>query len=461
MAALWAHGEFSDAKLGDGRRGPRLVAVAAGAAVRPGGKITEVFQISAEREGAFRFMENEGVAPSEIGAAAHRAAARRAQGLPFVYVPVDQSDVRVIDRGDSKGLGSIGDSKTRARGLQVMNAIAVAPDGTPLGMCGQVYWARPQPSPRTSKKDQRPVTEKETVHWLDAMEQARVAFGQTGTTARLWFQLDRGGDAWPMLLDAHFSKDSWTTVRVANNRRLEGLFEGTRDYLWPRVERQEPLGSYVLPVLGSPTRRPRNAVMQLQACNVVVDVEMWPSKKRFGIPLWAVRAVEVGTAPAGEEPLEWLLLTTYPVNSAEEAVHVLLGYASRWRIEEFHKTWKSGACHVEDTQLRDRDSVERWATILASVAMRIQRLMHLSRTQPNLPATVELSRPEIKAVILLRKPRGVKSDASPTIAEAIRWIADLGGYTGKSSGGPPGAIVISRGLTYIRSAVRLLSEGEM
>ena len=28
----------------------------------------------------------------------------------------------------------------------------------------------------------------------------------------------------------------------------------------------------------------------------------------------------------------------------------------------------------------------------------------------------------------------------PTIAQAIIWLTDLGGYTGQSSGGPPGTL---------------------
>ena len=45
-------------------------------------------------------------------------------------------------------------------------------------------------------------------------------------------------------------------------------------------------------------------------------------------------------------------------------------------------------------------------------------------------------------------------DAIPTIAQAVRWIADLGGYTGKSSGGPPGSITIGRGLERLRYGVK-------
>ena len=45
----------------------------------------------------------------------------------------------------------------------------------------------------------------------------------------------------------------------------------------------------------------------------------------------------------------------------------------------------------------------------------------------------------------------------PTVAEVARWIADLGGYTGKSSGGPFGAKVLSRGLDCIAPVAQLLA----
>ena len=319
-----------------------------------------------------------------------------------------------------------------------MNSIAVSPDGVPLGMCGQVYWARPKGGSGKGKND-RPWTEKETRYWVDGMEQTRAAFLETGCETRPWFQMDRGADGWPMLLQAKY-RDAWVTIRAAHDRRVEGRFAGGQDFLWGHMERQEPLGSYELKVRGGLKRKARQAVMQLSACPVTLDVQLSPSTERMPMALWAVRAVEVGTAPRGEEPIEWLLLTTYPVHGAKEAVEVLLGYATRWRIEELHKTWKSGACRVEETQLQDAEAIERWATILASVAMRIQRLMQLSRTQPDMPASAELTKHEIEAIIVLRRPRGVVRTAKPTLAEAVRWLADLGGYTGKSSGGPPGAI---------------------
>jgi hypothetical protein len=238
-----------------------------------------------------------------------------------------------------------------------------------------------------------------------------------------------------------------------------GTFDGRRDYLWPHVERQEPAAFYRLAVPPGPNRQARSALIQIQFCAVVLDLRDVRTKTSHRAPLWAVRAVEVETTPMGEKPIEWMLLTTYPVRTLEDAQLVLVGYTTRWRIEEFHKAWKTGACRVEDTLLEDRDHIERWATIQASVAARLLRLTYLSRTAPELPATVELSRPEIDAVILLREPKGIRRGATPSIDQITRWLADLGGYTGKSSGGPPGFIVIGRGLRHIESAAILLSDG--
>lgn len=51
---------------------------------------------------------------------------------------------------------------------------------------------------------------------------------------------------------------------------------------------------------------------------------------------------EVG-ADAVQEKLCWILYTTEAVNAVEEARIIVRYYELRWRIEEFHKVWKSDA----------------------------------------------------------------------------------------------------------------------
>ncbi len=173
----------------------------------------------------------------------------------------------------------------------------------------------------------------------------------------------------------------------------------------------------------------------------------------------AVWTREQGTTPASEKPIDWVLLTNREVSCLAHAQQVIAGYAVRWRVEECHKTWKSDGCNVEKTQLRSASAVMKWATILAAVAARIERLKQLARTQPDARATIELTAIEVQALVLLkRRYQNANDDIcdDPNIERAVLWIAQLGGYTGKSSGGPPGALTIRRGLDRLDAAAALL-----
>lgn len=436
-----------------------MVAVAAAAAARPAGRITQVLDAPAERTAAFRLVENDAADAGAIARAAHGACARRCAGHAFVFVPVDGSSLNLTDLARSKDLGVVGARSIGARGLQVMSAIAVLPDGTPAGICGQLWWAR-KGRARRKARDRRAVRSKETQYWLDTMQRVRDVFAEHAPAVRPWFQLDRGGDAWPVLLDG-LHPDQLFTVRAAHDRRLWTTDDEPRQRLWAKLEEQPLLGRYDLQVPSRPGRTGRTAHMEVRACEVTFDIAPPGKAYRCHATLWALLACEADSAPSPAEAIEWMLLTTHPVRSMEDAQLVLDGYTNRWRIEEFHRLWKSGACNVEDTQLRDRPAILRWATILASVAMRLLRLTYLARTQPTAPATVELTQPEIDAVVVTKKPLGFRRGDTPPIGLVVRWLADLGGYTGKSSGGPPGAIVIRRGIERIQCLANYFASEEM
>ena len=52
--------------------------------------------------------------------------------------------------------------------------------------------------------------------------------------------------------------------------------------------------------------------------------------------VYGVNAVEIDP-PEGEEPVEWMLLTTEEVTNPTQARVILRWYTYRWRIEEYHK----------------------------------------------------------------------------------------------------------------------------
>jgi len=458
----WAEQQFGHAALGDSRRNARVVRMAARVAQRPAGKVSEVFKDDAERQGAYDLLEGKQVSVDSLMAAPAVTTAERASHESFAFVAVDGSSITLTDSAKSKDFGSVGSLCKGARGLKVISSLACNPEGVPLGLLSQTWWVRTQAKSQSKKEkrrrnQKRKVDEKETRHWLEAIDNAAARANEAG--ARLWFQLDREADNQHIL-----PKLSETTHRFTVRGCWDRLIEATgrdKQYLRKWLAREAPGGHYELDVTAGPKRTARRARIDVRWGRVVLRLrDKWMKTERR-LEVMAVWAREEGTCPEGEEPIDWLLLTNATVESFEHARLVVRGYTQRWRVEEFHKTWKSGACKIEDSQLRSSHAVTVWATILAAVAVRIERLKVLSRSTPEQPATVELSQHEIRALILLmrdiKKRNETIPDTTPTIGQATIWIARLGGYTGKSSGGPPGSITIRRGLEQVQVAAQVVA----
>ncbi len=236
--------------------------------------------------------------------------------------------------------------------------------------------------------------------------------------------------------------------------------DGSQSHLRAELAGAPWLGSKWLHVTAGPQRSERWAALLICTMDVVLEVRDPRTSRRTRLPVRAVWAREIGTCPSGEKPLDWLLLTNHVVKTRADAELVLDAYATRWSIEEAHRTWKSGGCQVEATQLHSETSVRKWATLLFTVATRIERLKTLARTSPEQPASEELSAYELRALLLLKRRQKKRTEVvpqtTPTIGQAVRWLADLGGYTGKSSGGLPGSVTIGRGLTRVLIAAEVL-----
>ncbi len=106
--------------------------------------------------------------------------------------------------------------------------------------------------------------------------------------------------------------------------------------------------------------------------------------------------------------------------------------------KEFHRAWKSRLCRVEDNELRSAEAIQKWAIVLDSMDVRAVHLARAARATPDLPAATEFTDDEIVATIVLRQPKGISIEDRPPLHLVVRWIANLGGYTGKSAGSPPG-----------------------
>lgn len=451
-ASAWASEVFGLTQLHHATRTQRLVSMATHAAVRPAGRISAVFTSAADSQAAYDFLESRLFDEAPIRRAICEATVELCADEPVVFVPVDGSAVSVVDRTHAKDLGSIGTLSQGSRGLKVITAMCVSLLGDVLGLCDQVWWARCCAQPPSKRNDARSVGEKETRFWHAALEHVVDLF--ESSRCRCWFQVDREADSWSILRYLS-TLPHWFTVR-SNRDRIVLTAGKSKSKLRSVLRRRRVVGHYSLEVPAGPGRSPRVARMAVRTTKTTLLLRDKKTGRQHPTNVNAVWACEVGPVPNGDRRIDWVLLTNYPVDTLEQVRRVLYGYRQRWRIEDFHRTWKSGHCDIESSQLRSQHALRKWATLMAAVAMRVERIKHLSRTQPDLPASAELSATELQALLLMKHKYAkhterITDDMLPTIAQATEWIARLGGYTGKSSGGPPGSITIGRGLEYLRA----------
>ena len=449
--AQWAYEELFSAILPDRRNVKRATAMLTRMAERPAGRVLDVFDTSAERQGAYDLLENSGIHAYALMASIAEATVMRIADEGAMFVAVDGSSATLTDKLRTKSFGAVGSNSNGARGLKVISAYGVSTRGVPVGIVAQEWWARKSTGKHRRDHQKRKLADKETTHWCDAIGSTIETTAHVAPHVKLCFLIDREGDGVHTLEKVGTSGHDFI-VRSSHNRRLDTDAKRPR-YLWDELAKKKPSGTYDLTVLAGPGRAAREARMVVRYGTYTLLMR----DKATGIltrqRVTAVSARETGTTPRGENPLHWKLLTNRAVSSFEQACAVVDGYSLRWRIEEFHRTWKSGACDIEGSQLRKKDHFIKWATLMAATAARIERMKVLSRTEPTHPASVELNEYEIKALVLNRKRTKKRTDPmptdNPTIGEAVRWLADIGGYTGKSSGGPPGTITISRGFERI------------
>lgn len=414
------------------------------AAEQPAGRLTEIFAADAERQAAYDFLETH-IKPSAMTTAFAEASLRAVGDASFFYAVVDGTSLSLTDTCKTKDFGSIGKRVLPTRGLKVLDALAVASDGTPIGLLDLEFWAR-GPASKKSRYARRREGATETARWVDVITRTGELAHQKAPSSAPWFLLDREGDDAEILRAA--AKQGWFTIRAKHDRPVL-LVDGRRQLLRRYMGKQRVCGRYDVDVPAGPQRRARRARLDLRFADVLLDLPQYATHSRTTMNVRVVWARE-RRAPHGEERLDWMLLTNAEVNDFDAAKAIVDAYGYRWRAEDFHRTWKSGHCHVEDTQLHTKDRVIRWATMLAAVAARVERLKHLARSQPEAPASIALSPVEIEALRAAKTKYKARNetipDGMPTIGQAVRWIAELGGYTGKSSGGPPGSTTIGRGL---------------
>jgi hypothetical protein len=439
--ADWAQEELGQVRLGDERLRQRLLVIARDFYARPQSNVPQSCDGNrAKTKATYRFFDHPQVSMDAVLKAHYAATTRRVAQHPVVLAAQDTTSLNYNTHPAAENLGLIGSQSEGPIGLLVHDTMAFNLEGTPLGLLDVQCWARdPDQFGKKHKRRQLHFEEKESVKWLRSLEAVERAQSQCPQTQIISVG-DREADIYELFV--------WATekpgrpqllVRAEHNRRVQD----EHGYLWEHMAAQ--------PVAGlKEVRLPRRANRAARTAQLEVRfgaVELRSPKHRAKMPnvrLWAVWARETG-APAGVEPVEWMLLTSLPVESLEQACEKLEWYTRRWGIEVFHRTAKSG-CKIETRQLGHADRIEACLAIDLVVAWRIFHLTKLGRETPDVPCTVYFEEIEWQALVGFIRKDPIPPPKPPGLREAIRMVASLGGFLGRKGDGEPGTQTLWLGL---------------
>jgi hypothetical protein len=458
----WVEAEFKTLDVGDPRREKRVRQMAGDFFANLGRSIPHASAGWAGAKAAYRCLDNAAVTPEAI-LAAHRAASlARAEAEAVVLVVQDTTTVNLSTQPQTQGLGPISNNPDKTLGYFVHASLALGESGAVLGVLDVQTWARDAKQFRRRSsvvRNRQALEEKESIKWQRSVEATQAAALATPGPRKLWINIaDREGDCY----EVYWRAQQWRQqsgeavhllVRVQHDRELAG--ETNR--LFAHLQRQPVALTWSLQVPAQPGRAARTAVLTLRSTQVRLPPPV-QARKYLGrtetVTLWALSACEEHP-PTGVPPLHWRLLTTQAVTTAADALTQVRRYSQRWTIELFHKILKSG-CRIEARQLETLPRLLRCLQLDVVVAWRVLALSRAGRGDlGDLPITQWLTDLEWQLLWVHYHRLGPPPGPPPTTRQAVRWIAQLGGFLARKHDGEPGLLTLWRGLQRLHDFVHL------
>lgn len=236
--------------------------------------------------------------------------------------------------------------------------------------------------------------------------------------------------------------NSHLLIRGTHNRRVND----DAKYLHSTIQQIQPCGTLTVELQRNPERQPRTATVTLRFAQFEFQVPVHHKQRSQQQPihLQVILAAEENP-PSDQTAISWLLLTTVNINGFDDVVRCVRWYTYRWLIERYHYTLKSG-CGIEKIQLETARRIQMALATYSIVAWRLLWLTYQARVNPDLPCDTVLETHEWQSLCATISQTPDPPKTPPSLRDAVRMIALLGGFLGRKSDGEPGVKTIWRGL---------------
>lgn len=444
--SVWAKEQFGDCQFGDVRRTKRLINVAQQVANNPSASFPQQLESWGDLKAAYRLFDREEVTFEAI--ARPHWERTRSVGPGRYLVLGDTTEIDFGYHRDIEGLSKIGNGS--GRGFLLHNALMVAAGSEALiGVAGQVIHYR-QPAPKKENKSRRFKRQRESRVWGEVVDQ----IGRPAEGVQLIHVFDRGADDFEVFCHLLENQGDWV-VRVKSTHRKIRTPSGEEMPLEAYLETLPLAGTYELNLRARPKHPARTAKLEVSCGALSMPVPRHCSayvKRLHPAPI-AMNVVWVREVdpPPGVEPIDWVLYTSLPVETFDDAWTIISYYECRWLIEEYHKALKTG-CRVQRRLLHTAERLEPMVGLMSVVAVRLLQLKTIAREEPDRPARTVVPVLWLQMLKAARKNLHRVHDLS--VYQFYRELAKLGGFLGRRSDGEPGWITIWRGWEKLNTLVQ-------
>lgn len=404
-----------------------------------------------------RFVRNKRVKPLDVFYPSMLKVDKASEGMHLLLIQ-DTSEVSFGFEPFQKGLGPVGGGQESGFFLHPVLAMC-AETKLCTGLANVEIYQRPSyeredaghdPKVRHAMRKKQAFESKSSYRWLSSVVVAKTncpsAKGHTVVS-------DREGDIYEALV-AYGQVGLGFIVRADVNRPLYGT---EHKKLWDQIKAW-PLGEghhYEVCLPPTDKRSAHKALLGVRFGRVNLQRPENPRLKHLSKHL-GVYVVEVLESPSTvlgrEKPVHWILYTSHPVATFEQAVFVIGCYVERWSIEQVFRTLKSQGLNLEGNLAESYETLANLAVLGLLAAVKVMQLVSAREGNPQVPIhlafdpfevnLLERTNPTLEGTTQAQKNPHPKK----TLAFAAWVIARMGGWKGYAKERPPGPIRMFNGL---------------
>lgn len=458
--------------------------------------INRACQKASDKKAAYRFINNENVTVRRITDDLVCQTVTNVQQNGFKEVLVVQDTMEtvrdcVVKRLQKNGRTVLECAQTH-KGMRTHSALVLdAGTGVPAGFGYLQIWGRvPKPLAEVKEEDFRsdrkrqpsyyitdpetgetrykyfiPVTERdsESSRWIDS---AKIVRDELPDDVHIIMVQDREGDMYPLLTLPSQLKNTDIIVRASKKRKVI-LTDGKEQDIFKYTESAKVMHCYTIKVGKGPRRKGRDASVELRYGKMRIRRPHSPIYPEKWVDLYFVRVSENKMTRSDKDPIDWLLLTSMPVESVEDAIRIVTYYRRRWFIEDFHRLLKKKGFGIEDMQVESPHAFEVNLAVCIKSAYEVALVKKgFDSGDETVPATMAFTPLELQIVSRLNDEYNTpkKIYRNPYEKGSLAWaawaVACEGGWSAMPSQPKPGIITFKRGIDRIEKIYRYLCDAQ-